>query len=260
VSATTRRRILPRAVRRMRIPRLSPRTLVAVLILAAILVGIFFWVRQSSLVAVRHVTITGVSGPDAAQIRSALTGAAEGMSTIDVDARRLHQAVAPYPVVRQLHLASHFPHGLSVTVTEEIPVAVIVAGGQRTTVAADGGFLRTARSSTSLPTIASPVVPGTSHVTGVAQEEVGLLAAAPYPLISRMAGVAVTPGRGLTVVLRSGPTIVFGADTDLPAKWRSAVAVLAAPTSAGASYIDVTAPSRPVAGAGTDVTSTSTTG
>jgi cell division protein FtsQ len=258
--SATRRRILPRAVRRIRIPRPGVRTLATVLVLAAILVGIFFWVRQSSLVAVRQVTITGVSGPDASQIRSALTGAAEGMSTIHVDARRLHQAVAPFPVVRALHLAGHFPHGLAITVTEEIPVAVIVDGGQRTLVAADGAVLGAARSGTSVPTIAAPVASGATHVTGIAREEVGLLAAAPYPLISRMASVAVTPGSGLAAALRDGPTIVFGTDTELAAKWRSAIAVLAAPSSAGASYIDVTAPSRPAAGAGTDTTSTSTTG
>jgi cell division protein FtsQ len=257
--SATRRRLLPRAGRRIRIPRPGLRTLATVLILAAILVGIFFWIRQSSLVAVRQVTITGVSGPDASQIRSALTDAAVGMSTIHVDARRLHQAVAPFPVVRELHLAGHFPHGLSITVTEEIPVAVVTAGGQPVVVAADGAVLGAERSGTSVPTIAAPVVPGARFVTGVAREEVGLLAAAPYPLISRMASVAVTPGSGLAVALRNGPTVVFGTDTELAAKWRSAVAVLAAPSSAGASYIDVTAPARPTAGAGTDTTSTSTT-
>jgi hypothetical protein len=36
----------------------------------------------------------------------------------------------------------------------------------------------------------------------------------------------------------------------MDAKWAAATAVLAEPTSAGASYIDVTDPSRPAAGVG----------
>jgi cell division protein FtsQ len=252
VSALTRRRFLPRPRRGIRLPRLSPQALAGLLILAAILVGLFFWVRQSSLVAVRRVSITGVSGPDAAQIRTAISQAALGMSTIDVDAQRLHQAVAPYPVVHALSLSSHFPHGLSISVSEEIPVAVVVAGGQRVTVAADGRFLPAERSTASLPTITLPSLTAAGRVTGTAQMEVGLLAAAPYSLIPRIASAAVTSGDGLTVTLRSGPAIVFGSDSQLAAKWRSAVAVLAAPSSAGATYIDVTSPSRPAAGAGSD--------
>jgi cell division protein FtsQ len=252
VSVLTRRRLVPRGGRRIRLPRLGLRSLAGLLILAAILVGLFFWVRQSSLVVVRRVTITGVSGPDAPQIRDAITQAALGMSTIDVDAQRLHAAVAPYPVVHALSLSSHFPHGLTIVVSERIPVATVVAGDQRVTVAADGTLLRAGRTTTSLPTITLPSLAGGGQVTGVAREDVGVLAAAPYALIPRIASASVTSGLGLTVTLRSGPMIVFGADGQLAEKWRSAIAVLAATSSAGASYIDVTSPSRPAAGAGSD--------
>jgi cell division protein FtsQ len=252
MSVLSRRRLVPRSRRRIRLPRLGLRSLAGLLILAAILVGLFFWVRQSALVAVRRVTITGVSGPHASQIRDAIAQAALGMSTIDVDAQRLHAAVAPYPIVHALTLSSHFPHGLTIVVSERIPVATVVAGGQRATVAADGTLLRGGRTTTSLPTVTLPSLAGGGHVTGVAREDVGVLAAAPYALIPRIASAAVTSGLGLTVTLRNGPMIVFGADGQLAAKWRSAVAVLAAPSSAGASYIDVTSPSRPAAGSGSD--------
>jgi hypothetical protein len=51
------------------------------------------------------------------------------------------------------------------------------------------------------------------------------------------------------VQLRSGPSVYFGDSADLDAKWLAATEVLADPGSAGASYIDVTDPSRPAAGA-----------
>ena len=237
---------------RLRFPRLGPRALVGLLVLAAILVGVFFWVRQSSLVAVRRVTITGLSGPDASQIRTAIAQAALGMSTLDVNAQRLHEAVAPYSVVHALTLSSHFPHGLTVAVDEEIPVAVIVAGGQQVTVSANGRLLSKAGSTAALPTITVASLPVGRRATGVAGEEVAMLAAAPYAFIARIATAEITAGRGLAVTLRNGPAIVFGDDTQLRAKWRSAVTALASAGSAGASYIDVTSPSRPAAGTGSD--------
>ena len=54
---------------------------------------------------------------------------------------------------------------------------------------------------------------------------------------------------GLVAQLRSGPSIYFGDGSDLSAKWAAATEVLADPSSVGATYIDVTDPSRPAAGA-----------
>ena len=265
MSAATRRRRRPRLPRlrggRLHRPRLSARLMVGSVVVAGALVGGFFWVRSSSLVAVRRVTITGVSGPDATAIRGALAGAARGMSTIDLGARRLREAVAPYPVVRALRLHSDFPHGLRIGVVERIPVAVLLAGGQRTVLAADGSLLRGARLSMPLPAITAAVVPGGSTVSGTARADVVLLAAAPYPLLARIATAGLDSGaRGLEVGLRNGPAIYFGAPDELAAKWRAAVAVLANQSSAGASYIDVTDPARPTAGAGSDRNSTSSAG
>ena len=58
--------------RRMRRPRPSPRLIGAVLVVLVLLGGLYLWLRDSSLVAVQRVRITGVSGPDAGRIRAAL--------------------------------------------------------------------------------------------------------------------------------------------------------------------------------------------
>jgi cell division protein FtsQ len=247
-----RRRMLPR----VRVPRVGRRGLAAVAALIAILAGAFFWVRQSSLVAVQTVAITGVTGPDAPEIRTALRGAALGMSTFDVDSRRLHQVVAPYPVVDGLRLRAHFPHGLQIEVAEQIPVAVLVAGDRRTVVSADGALLAHPRGAGLLPTISLPVEPGGSHLTGPGQADVRLLAAAPYALLAKVETASQSTAHGLMVTLRDGPTVYFGDGSRLAAKWRSVISVLADPSSSGASYIDVTDPARPAAGAGSDTTGT----
>jgi cell division protein FtsQ len=252
VTATARRRLLPRVRPRAMLRWLGLRGLGVLLAVAAVLVGAFFWVRQSSLVAVQDVTVTGVSGPDAAAIRSTLVRTAEGMTTMELDRRRLEAAVAPYPYVRSLRLSAHFPHALDIAVSERLPVAVVQAGGQRITVSSDGLLMPGTTPRSALPTIASATTPNGASVGGPVRKDVAVLAAAPYPLLAKVASAAELPGHGLAVTLRDGPVIYFGDDGRLAAKWKAAITVLASTTSNGADYIDVTDPARPAAGVGSD--------
>ena len=238
--------------RRRRLPRPGPRFLVVVLAVAALAAGGWVWLRNSSLVAVRRVTIVGVSGPDAGQIRSALRAAAHDMTTLDVKTGALRTAVAPYPVVKHLHVTTDFPHGLRIAVAEQVPVAMVSAGGAQTAVSADGTLLRDGGVTGALPTIAVDVAPGGTHVSGAAMAEVRLLAAAPYELVAKVSQVSRDATHGLIAQLRNGPKLYFGGANQLGAKWASAAAVLASAGSAGADYIDVTVASRPAAGTGAD--------
>ena len=72
----------------------------------ALLGGAWVWLQDSPLVSVNRVTVTGVSGPDAGPIRSALSLAARNMTTLDVRLSQLRTAVAPYPVVKEIGRAS----------------------------------------------------------------------------------------------------------------------------------------------------------
>lgn len=249
-----RRRLLPRGLAR-RLPRPGPRALVALLAVLALGAGGWVWVRNSSLVGVQQVTIVGVSGRDAQQIREALSSAARNMTTLNVKMASLRTAVAPYPVVKQLHVSTGFPHRMRIDVVEQVPVAMISAAGVRVPVSADGTLLHGVSVSEPLPTISLPVTPGGTHVTGSTLEVVQLLAAAPYQLLARVSEAAGGGTHGLEAQLRNGPKIFFGTGGDLGAKWDAAAAVLADPGSAGADYIDVTVPSRPAAGAGSDTAS-----
>jgi cell division protein FtsQ len=224
----------------------------AIIAVLAILAGGFLWLRQSSLVAVQRVTVAGVSGPEASEIRSALRTAAQSMTTLDVQRGHLRAAVRGYPVVKALSVSTSFPHTLRIHVTEQVPVAVVQAAGRRIAVSGDGTLLPTVAASASLPTVAVTVAPGGTHVTGPARDDVALLAAAPYAMLAKVSGVAQQSGEGLVVTLRDGPRIAFGDGAQLGAKWSAATAVLASSSSAGADYIDVTDPARPAAGTGTD--------
>ena len=215
----------------------------------AVLVGGWFWFRDSSLVAVKRVTVIGASGPEAARIRSALTAAARGSTTLDVQMSKLHRAVSPYPVVKDLDVSTQFPHGLRIRVVEQIPVAVLVAGPRRIAVAGDGTVLRDVRPSSSLPEVSVRALPHGSRLEDRgALAAVSVLGAAPYQLLSHIGSFTKDPTHGIVVELRQGPNLYFGDPTLLSPKWTAAAGVLADSGSAGASYIDVVNPERPAAG------------
>ena len=225
------------------------RVVLAALAAVAILGGCWLWLRDSPLVAVRQVRVTGVAGPDARQIRAALTLAARNMTTLDVRVGQLRTAVAPYPVVKDLRVSTQFPHGMRIRVIEGLPVGALVAGGHAIAVSGDGTVLHDIPTG-SLPSVPVALLPGGSQITDRnALDALALLADAPPRLTGRIEQVTRVAPHGLVVQLRSGPALYFGDDTDLDAKWSAATEVLADSSSAGATYIDVTDPSRPAAGA-----------
>lgn len=243
-------------------PRLSLRSrwvrrlLIVVVLLGALLLGGWLWVRDSSLVAVTKVTVTGATGPDAGAIRSALVGAARSMTTLDVNMSRLRSAVSPFPVVSEVRATTQFPHGMRIHVLERPPVAMVTVAGKNIAVAGDGTLLHDMAVSAPLPLIPLTVPPGGPRLTGPALQSARLLAAAPSQLIPKITQISTEAGHGLVAQIRGGPKIYFGNSSSARAKWLAASAVLADNGSAGASYIDVTDPVRAAAGAGTQSGST----
>ena len=95
--------------RARRRPRLGPLLLVTALLVAGLLAGGYFWVRNSSLSAVRDVRVVGLSGAEAGQIRDALEMTARSMSTLNVKTSDFHNTVAAYPEVKSVHASASFP-------------------------------------------------------------------------------------------------------------------------------------------------------
>ncbi len=223
--------------------------LITTLIALPLLAGGWLWLRQSPLVSVEHVHVSGVHGAEADAIEAALTGAARRMSTLDVHTGQLRAAVASYPVVGDLQVHASFPHGLSIRVIEQPPVATLDAGGAKTAVAANGMVLGAAHASSSLPTLSSAVqlTPGEHVREAVLLRELNVLGAAPAPL-AKSVERAYSSSKGLTLRMRGGLLAYFGDASRPHAKWASLARVLADASSAGASYIDVRLPERPAAG------------
>jgi cell division protein FtsQ len=245
---------LPRAV--VRLPRAAlpgphgRRRLVALLLVAtALAAGYTFWLRDSSLVRVEHVTVSGLDRADIARVRAKLAAAARNMTTLHVDAGALRRAVADEPIVQSIAVETDFPHGLKIAIVQNRPVALLVAGGREVAVAPDGTLLAGAKISASLPVVRLGALPGNGHLpAGTARQEVFAAAAAPPQLLAHVESISIEHGRGVVAQLVRGPVIIFGRPVELARKWLVAAALLAQRSSQGASFIDVRMPDRPVAG------------
>jgi cell division protein FtsQ len=234
---------LVRARKRLRI------ALLALALAVPLLAGGWLWLRNSSFVSVEHVRISGVHGADAQAIEAALRSEAQQMSTLDVQQGKLRAAVASYAVVGALQVRTSFPHGISIYVVEQPPVAILSAGGVETAVAASGVALGAARASEALPTLTSSVqLTAGEHVRAPALlADLAVLGAAPARLAKDVERAYSGP-KGLTLAMHGGLLVYFGDASRPHAKWISLTRVLADTNSAGASYVDVRSPERPAAG------------
>jgi cell division protein FtsQ len=241
-------RTLPRAA--LAIPAPVRRWLIAGIASVIVIWALYsFWFRDSSFVKISHVKISGLHTDDAGRISQALTAAARDMSTLHVRQGALMAAVANYTAVKDVVATPHFPHGLTIKVIQERPVALLQANGSRVLLAADGSVLRGIRAAGLVPSIrTNSTAPARTLTDPVALTQLHVAAAAPPALSRRIASIGRGKTRGIVVRLKSGPQIIFGDDTRVDAKWAAAAGVLADPTSKGASYVDVRLPERPVAG------------
>ncbi|CAB4926582.1 unannotated protein [freshwater metagenome] len=212
-----------------------------------ILIGGWLLLRDSGLVKVSTVEVSGVSGQQAAQVRAALDDAARGMTTLNYDRGELLAAVAQYPIVRDVVVERKLPHTLRIRVVPREPVGVIRAGGMRVAVAADGALLRGV-SAADLPPIDVTLPPtGVRVADPRAAAGLAVLASAPDALRRRITAVR-SGGDGVTAQLRGGPALRFGTADRVASKWIAARQVLRDPLARRATYIDLRIPERPAAG------------
>jgi len=229
--------------------RRRTRVVLSVALLLVVLAPFALWLRDSTLVRVERVSVQGVAGPEAQQIRRALRAEGLTMTTLHVREDALLGAVGQFPVVRSVRTETDFPHGLRIVVNAYEPVAALRAsGGGLTAVAVDGTLLR-GTTTRDLPTVGVRSIPGGDRLgRGETLGAIRLLAAAPRPLRARVGRVYRAGPRGLAAAMDNGPKLYFGPEARLDAKWSAAALVLAHRTARAASYVDLRVPERPVAG------------
>jgi cell division protein FtsQ len=234
---------------RARVRRLARLAVALSVLLALAAGGGWFWLRDSSLVRVSQVEITGVTASDGDRVRSALETAALDQSTLHLKPADLRAAVAGYPSVARLRLHAGFPHKLTIQVVEERPVAALAFAHERVPVTRSGLVLRGLQADRELPSVrlSSRADPGKRVSDRRLLGALVVAGDAPAALLRRTSELALDP-RGVIVTLRDGPDLVFGDGQSARAKWTAAARVLADPSAAGATYLDLRIPGRVGAG------------
>jgi cell division protein FtsQ len=242
-----RARVRP-ALKRRRVPRVPPRVVLALAALGLLLGGGWMWLRDSSLAEVRQVSVTGSSSSEEGRIRAALESAARDMTTLHVREEALRSAVQPFSSVADLRVHSDFPHKLHLEVIEHIPVAALEVGDRRLAAAGSGLVLRGVVADEDLPVIRMDAPPAGDRVDNAnTLTALRISAAAPVELRRRIDRLWTGP-KGMMLALVDGPDLIFGDASDSRRKWLAAARVLADPSSAGATYLDVRIPERVAAG------------
>jgi hypothetical protein len=208
------------------------------------------WLRDSSLVRVNEVRVTGLTTRDAPDIRHTLREAALRMTTLDYSEEELRHAVEAFPAVESVSADADFPHKLVISVREHRPVAALVSGdGRRVAVASDGTLLPRERD-VRLPAVKVDAISDEGRLgDGIEATLVRVAGLAPEelrPLIDRV----YRAGDGIRVAIDGGPTLRFGAPLRLAAKWVAGARVLAEDSGAAAASIDLRIPERPSAAYG----------
>jgi cell division protein FtsQ len=145
------------------------------------------------------------------------------------------RALAP---VRSVDVARHWPHGVTITITERRAVAVVSLGGQLKGMDSDGVLFRDYR--TAPPGL--PRVESSGDAGSDALAEAGrVVAALPADLAARVDHVSVQTVDQISLVLRSRATVLWGSAEQSGQKAEVLTALLQHPAR---SY-DVSVPSQP---------------
>jgi cell division protein FtsQ len=216
---------------------------------AVILAAIFlFWIRESSLFSVDKVEITGVT-VNQAEVIGALQAEAGKMTTLHVRDEALRDAVSRFPTVGAIKVDANPPHDLKIEVIERKPVALAESDGEKIPVSEEGFLLRGVPAASDLvPMELSQKATG-DHLLGADVDQAQILGALPADLAKGVEGSRIdTEAGGVVIDLKNGIELRMGDGSEPAAKWAAAAAVLAEPDLGSPSYIDVSVPSRPVAG------------
>jgi cell division septal protein FtsQ len=212
--------------------------------------------RESSIFAIEKIEVTGGSAAVNERVRAALAPL-EGTSLVEFRSSELERRIAGLPDVVTASADRSFPHTLVVDVREERVLAVLRRGTE--------SWLLSARGRVLLPLArgARPRLPRI-WVTRAVDLSSGAVVTDPAALRAlralravavsatglRVRSVGIERGQ-TTLILRSGIELRLGGSSDLPLKLAVAERVLprlGGATLPGTRYLDLSVPSRPVAG------------
>ncbi len=247
--ATVRLRLAPWGRALTPSPRFRRRVITLLVASAVLAAAYMLYLRDSGLVAVKQVTVTGLTGAAAGDARAALERVAQDSTTLHVDRAAIEQVAGGFPAIESVVITPDFPNAMGIRVIEHRPAAWLQLGERKVAVARDGSILAGLHVKGSLPTIAiEGGFPAKELEPGPALDAARVAGGAPAVITQRLEKIERERARGVVVHVKDGPELVFGDAGRIAAKWAAAVRVLADRDAAGAEYIDVRIPERPAAG------------
>lgn len=213
------------------------RIVLAVLLVLVLLLGVGLWVvRQSSLLDVRQVEVTGSTLVDPARVGS-VSGIRLHTPLSRVDTGAAASKVAALPTVRSVEVSRDWPHTVRITVTERTAVYQLSTRDGFVRVDSSGiAFLRTTTQSSGLPKvlISRPDARLLRDVATVAGSfDAGLR--------GQIEQVEVTGADSITLVLTKNRRVVWGSADESALKAKVTSAMLKVP----AKVYDVSSPEHP---------------
>lgn len=218
--------------------------LVSLLAVVAVLVGIFMLVRNTPLVEVREVAVTGLSQDYDQNAREAVIDAARGMTTLNFSSDRITEAAAEFADVSGVEVTRHLPHGVSIDVQIRRPVLLARVSGKTVLLAQNGEVMEARYAKAGLPKldVTGRVVDG-RLAGGKGLSAVKVLGAAPQALMTKVKSIRF--GKlGVVVGMDGGLDLYFGSAKSAARKWQDAATVLASGKASGAAYLDLRVPGR----------------
>jgi cell division protein FtsQ len=210
-----------------------------------------WFLTRTALFDVEQVDVSGAAQTSPDEVR-AVSGVVVGDQLLDVDGRRIEQAVGALPWIASVEVGRSLDGVVTIAVRERTPVATVDDGaGGRALVDAEGRVLApqpldpAAVDPSWVPVegVVAPAPGGTlDEAAGPALEVVGRLTPG---LRARVAAVRVTPEAELELALRPQGTVDLGRPDQLEEKLVSLVTVLGQVDQDRLSSIDVTVPGLP---------------
>jgi cell division protein FtsQ len=212
--------------------------------------GAYLAARETSIFSLDRVEVQGAPPALAQQIRTALAPLA-GTSLVTFSSSAADRRLSGLPQIAHVRYDRDFPHTLRLFVQVEPPVAVLREGTDGWLVSASGRVLAGLGRGSYPPLPRIWLAAGTDVAVGAPIAGVDArLEVASLLRIEHLPGRVLAvqgggPGR-LALGLSRGQQIRLGDTSNLRVKLAIAAAIL--PRASGASYVDVSVPTRPVAG------------
>lgn len=228
--------------------RVYRRRRLAVVLGVLLVLAVAAWgVTRSPFLDVDRVEIRGESRVGVIDVAVA-SGIDRGDPMVWLDTGDAAARVESLPLVDTARVEREWPGTVRITVTERTPVGWVDAGnGQAFVVDATGRALTEEAPPAGLPQILGATPPAAVGATITPTAGARLAGHLLPEARAVVRSIALKDGRA-TLVVTSGQEVRLGRPVGIVDKMRAALAVLARPEVVGRTYVDVSAPSTPVAG------------